>query len=292
MTALDVAFYGEPDRRGFVRWTASLLIVLALHAAVIATLLTKREPVEVADRSPPAVLIDMAPPEPAPQPAASDAAAPPVVPAPPPPIEEPAPPPKPQLRTDVEPAPIPSVTEITNAPVPKPPPPKPRAEPSRREPPRPAEAQRQARPEPRPQAEAPRGLLLKLQPSVAPTTGLSSAPPPLSRDVPYEPGSSDRTNAVESFQRRLIAHLARYKRYPQISRIRREQGIVRVRFTMDRNGTVLSSDIVRSSGYSALDAEVEALLHRAQPLPPLPPESGLNRFQIEMPVQFYLWQRE
>ena len=52
MTAIEVSLYGEPDRREFIRWTASLALVLALHLAVALTMLTRREAAEVAGRPP------------------------------------------------------------------------------------------------------------------------------------------------------------------------------------------------------------------------------------------------
>ncbi|QKP78830.1 energy transducer TonB [Methyloligella sp. GL2] len=82
---------------------------------------------------------------------------------------------------------------------------------------------------------------------------------------------------------RLMAHLERHKRYPSSSRARREQGVAYVRFRIDSRGNVLSVSLARSSGFSALDREVVAMVRRASPVPAPPP--GVQR-TITAPVRF------
>ena len=74
------------------------------------------------------------------------------------------------------------------------------------------------------------------------------------------------------------------KRYPDEARGRGEQGVATLNFTIDRDGHVLSSRIVKSSGYATLDAETLALVQRAQPFPPPPPE--LAGSELTVPVSF------
>jgi protein TonB len=57
---------------------------------------------------------------------------------------------------------------------------------------------------------------------------------------------------------------------------------------MDRQGHVLSAQIAKSSGYDALDDETLALIHRAEPLPPPPPEVAGETVALTVPVQFSL----
>jgi protein TonB len=45
---------------------------------------------------------------------------------------------------------------------------------------------------------------------------------------------------------------------------------------------------VRSSGTSALDEEALALLRRAQPFPPPPPELSGSRVDLTVPIRFNL----
>lgn len=78
--------------------------------------------------------------------------------------------------------------------------------------------------------------------------------------------------AIQNWQRDLIMHLNRHKRYPSRARAERQHGIVQIAFTMDRDGRVLDARIAKSSGYELLDSAAIAMLNQASPLP-LPPDS-------------------
>ena len=85
------------------------------------------------------------------------------------------------------------------------------------------------------------------------------------------------------WQNALATHLARFKRYPNAARSRGEQGTATVAFTIDRDGRLLSSRIVQSSGSSLLDEETLAMLSRAQPMPKPPitaPDSALSLVSV------------
>lgn len=85
----------------------------------------------------------------------------------------------------------------------------------------------------------------------------------------------------------VLAHLERFRRYPPRARAARQQGVVQVRFTMDRSGAVLTSAIARKSGFFTLDQAALDTLRRAQPLPPIP--SGRpDTVELTVPIQFEL----
>jgi protein TonB len=88
------------------------------------------------------------------------------------------------------------------------------------------------------------------------------------------------------WQNALATHLGRFKRYPSGARSRGEQGTATVAFTIGRDGRLLNSRIVQSSGSPLLDDETLAMLARAQPLPKPPlsvPDSALS---FVVPVRF------
>ncbi|MQY44965.1 TonB family protein [Rhizobiales bacterium RZME27] len=97
--------------------------------------------------------------------------------------------------------------------------------------------------------------------------------------------SNSRSSSMspQRWQGRLAAHLERRKRYPAAARSKREEGTVYVRFQIDNSGNVLSVSLSRSSGSSALDQEVLALVKRASPVPA--PPTGVNK-TITFPMQF------
>ena len=91
-----------------------------------------------------------------------------------------------------------------------------------------------------------------------------------------------------SWKRRLALHLQRNKRYPPEAHTKREHGIVKVSFVVDRQGHIMSSTIAKSSGSNALDRETLALLQRAQPLPTPPSDVGGSQFAFSVPILFEL----
>jgi protein TonB len=60
--------------------------------------------------------------------------------------------------------------------------------------------------------------------------------------------------------------------------------VTRLAFRIDDQGHLLSSRIIASSGSAALDAETLALVQRAQPFPPPPPE--LSGSELTVPLSF------
>jgi periplasmic protein TonB len=91
-----------------------------------------------------------------------------------------------------------------------------------------------------------------------------------------------------SWQKSLMAHLGRHKRYPQEARQRRIQGETTIEFTVDRSGKVTASRIAHSSGSPILDQEVLAMLARAQPLPVLPAQNKAAAVQVVLPIKYKL----
>ncbi len=111
-----------------------------------------------------------------------------------------------------------------------------------------------------------------------PEIGRAIAPPPPPISGP------DR----KAFATALFGHINRYKRYPEIARARRTEGVVSLRFTMDRKGHVLSYEIAKSSGSPDLDREAQELLKRADPLPAIPAAFARDTLDLVIPVEFSL----
>ena len=99
------------------------------------------------------------------------------------------------------------------------------------------------------------------------------------------PGASSRnSDALPNWKTLLVAKLERSKRYP--SEARGDQGTAQLAFSVDRQGGVHNARITRSSGSSALDHETLALVQRAQPLPPPPPEVPGAQIPITVPIRY------
>lgn len=103
-------------------------------------------------------------------------------------------------------------------------------------------------------------------------------------------GSGGKHNdaSASNYYGRLATWLARHKRYPVQARRLRQEGLVKVTFTIDSDGRVVSKRIAQSSGHELLDREVQAMLDRASPLPRIPPSLGRTSITITLPVAFNL----
>jgi periplasmic protein TonB len=111
------------------------------------------------------------------------------------------------------------------------------------------------------------------------------APVPTAPQAAPVPAERPAAPAVVSWQRLLIAQLERHKRYPPQARGR--LGEARLAFSIDRQGRVVTSRIVQSSGSDALDAEALALVRRAQPLPPPPAGLPDNQLSFVVPIRYH-----
>ena len=126
----------------------------------------------------------------------------------------------------------------------------------------------------------------------APTTSVPQAIPEETAAVAAAPLQGQivpqTSTAIPTWKTQIVALLERNKRYPDGSQSRREQGVAQVFFSLDRQGRVVDSRVVRSSGATALDEEALALLRRAQPFPPPPRELIGERVDLTVPIRFNL----
>jgi protein TonB len=70
--------------------------------------------------------------------------------------------------------------------------------------------------------------------------------------------------------------------------MRKEEGIVRVRFILDRAGVLIEGLIIGSSGKPSLDEEAQAMMRRASPFPSAPAGIAGERIEFVAPIEFVL----
>jgi protein TonB len=272
------------DRAAMARWSASAAIIVALHAALIAlgvAWYTRSPPPGVAL---PTIMIDLAP--------ASAPSSPNVQPLDLPPGAEmqeadpPPPPPEPAKQEAVQeqlaPTPPQENPVVETRPEQKAEPPPPKPEPAKIVP---------DRPKPIPVKPKPVRTEVK-KPVDTPPAPRSSAAPKAERHAALTPSSAPAgvtsAAALASYNQRVAAHLQRFKQYPSSARAGGEQGTSRLSFTLGRSGQVLGSRLAGSSGHPSLDGETLAMVRRAQPFPPMPPELKRASMSFNVPVQFLI----
>ena len=126
----------------------------------------------------------------------------------------------------------------------------------------------------------------------APTTSVPQAIPEETAAVAAAPLQGQivpqTSTATVTWNKQIMALIERNKRYPEGADRRGQKGMVQVFFSLDRQGRVVESRVVRSSGVTALDEEALALLRRAQPFPPLPREMIGEQVELTVPIRFNL----
>lgn len=237
--------------RSLPRWGISLLLVLGVHVGVAAWSLYWQPQAAPVELPPPAMLIELPP-------------APPAAPA--------APPPPPEQVRPPEPPPQPKVIEAPKPKLALPPPPKPR--------PKPPKPKQEPKPEPKPRPP------VEPPPSTTPVSDSVPAPNarPTAQAAP-QAGNPGPSKAKASWQSRLLAHLNRYKRYPEDARRRGQEGVVKLRFVIDGRGNVLRFELAGRSGSPSLDRATLQMIRRAQPLP-APPVELLQNGSLEVVAPF------
>ncbi|AZZ97077.1 TonB family protein [Pseudoalteromonas sp. R3] len=100
--------------------------------------------------------------------------------------------------------------------------------------------------------------------------------------------NNSHIQAEMQWRGQVQAHLERKKRYPRSAKIRAQQGAPWVKFSIDRQGNVLSVSLYRASGIAALDDEAVALVNRAAPLPVPPGSVEGNPITMAVPIAFFI----
>jgi periplasmic protein TonB len=255
-----LALYTAPERREIPRWLLAALIVVALHAGLLAAITFWRAN-HVAPGSPvPAVLVDLSPVSASPEQPVDNVA------------------PGPTMQQADTPASEPEQPKIEETIAPTPP----QQNPTVIAPP-----EQKVQPAPEQVKPKPTREVAKSKHSEKPPAPKTSAAPRAERQAPVQQAAvtgAAMAAAMADYGSILRAHLQRFKQYPEAAR--GATGTTTLSFTVSRSGHVLSSRLGRSSGQPALDAETLALLRRAQPLPAFPSDIKATSMSYNVPFNF------
>jgi len=121
--------------------------------------------------------------------------------------------------------------------------------------------------------------------SEATATPSSEAIPEGPRSVAPALGSGETARRARvTWQKELVAHLDKHKRYP--AQRSQKSAEIMVSFALDRMGRVLSATIVKGSGDSAFDEAALAMMKRSDPVPQPPPMVADEGLSFTLPVIF------
>jgi protein TonB len=105
------------------------------------------------------------------------------------------------------------------------------------------------------------------------------------RSVAPAQGTGESARRIRAtWQKELIAHLDKHKRYPAERSLKSAE--ILVSFALDRMGHVLSTSIVKGSGDAAFDKAALAMVQKSDPVPPPPPAVADEGLSFTLPVIF------
>ena len=264
MTAQALIRPDQYDSADLKRWSLAAAIVVVAHVSLMAGYLVMPEPESEGAPMSPAVIVDLAPVAVAPSSQADL--------APGPEMQEArtTPTPPPEAKPDViEPIQkIETPAEVT-LPLPEP---------------------KAAEREPKDKPDTQKPDVVHERQAPAPRTTASPRSDQSTAEAPRapSPGSAASRAAIARWRDLVLARLQQNKRYPSDAETRHETGVATLSFSVDRNGRVVSRNVVHSSGSSALDREVLAMIERAQPLPAFPAAMTQSVVHLTVPIRFSL----
>ena len=100
------------------------------------------------------------------------------------------------------------------------------------------------------------------------------------------PGNEEAVSppALRRWQQELIAQIERHKRLP--SGAQGHAGVVRVAFSIDETGKLISAHIAASSGSAILDDAAIDLIRRARPSSPPPQGLNVSELSFVAPIRY------
>lgn len=121
--------------------------------------------------------------------------------------------------------------------------------------------------------------------SEATATPNSEALEASTRSVAPAQGSGESPERIRaSWQKELLAHLNRFKRYPEIHA--GDHAEILVDLAIDEEGRVTTARIVKGSGSDSFDEAALAMIRRADPVPKPPPIVAQSGLRFTLPVIF------
>lgn len=114
--------------------------------------------------------------------------------------------------------------------------------------------------------------------------GIESATVSTRSTAPAQGTGQSNELARVTWQKRLIAHLDKHKRYPTDRAMKGAEIVVGI--VLDRMGRVLSTNIITGSGDTSFDDAALAMMRRADPVPAPPPLVADEGLSFALPVVF------
>ena len=112
-------------------------------------------------------------------------------------------------------------------------------------------------------------------------------PPPVVKEPP-KPSADSIKMVTRTYLRSLKKQLEQIKDYPATAKRLKQEGTVRVRFTILADGKIEQIEVSESSRYSSLDNSALEAVTKMEKFQPIPKLLEKERWRIEIPIQYKL----
>ncbi len=138
--------------------------------------------------------------------------------------------------------------------------------------------------EPEPEPEP----ILESAPVAAAEPVVEATPPLPVVQEPPKPSADSIKKVMRAYLGSLKKELEKGKNYPSTARRLKQEGTVRVRFTIQQNGQIENVEVSESSRYSALDKSALEAVENMGRFQPIPGILNKKSWRIEIPIQYKL----
>ena len=114
------------------------------------------------------------------------------------------------------------------------------------------------------------------------------APPAPVVQAPPKPSVDSVKMVTRTYLRSLKQQLYQIKDYPATAKRLKQEGVVRVRFTILADGKIEQIEVSESSRHSSLDNSAMAAVAKMEKFQPIPKILEKERWRIEIPIQYKL----
>lgn len=104
---------------------------------------------------------------------------------------------------------------------------------------------------------------------------------------PQLTASSPAASEINSYLALVRSQIERYKYYPRFSKKQDHQGTVLIKLDIAKNGSIVKTALLSSSGYNTLDKAALDAVRQSSPLP-APSDYGLRELSLDVPVQYMI----
>ena len=115
-------------------------------------------------------------------------------------------------------------------------------------------------------------------------------PPPPPPPPPPKPSKDSLMKVTRAYLMGLSKEFEKRKDYPATARRLKQEGTVRVQFTVSKNGAISGATVAKPCPYSSLNESALAAVQAVTKFDPIPAVLGKNEWKMEIPIKYNLHQ--